>query len=533
MMTTIIKTPFGEFKGKNGDGVVQYLGVRYASLKDQLSVPEMVEDYGVDAIDATGYGPRAPSMDGCEFEQNILIQQSIGAPATPPMSGTKCLNLNITVPDTKTGKPLPVLVFIHGGGFLMGGNHWPQYDPARIVKLSAELQMHVIAVNINYRLGVLGNLTSEELREAGYPGNNSLRDQKCALQWISAHIGGFGGDSGNVTVFGESAGAVAVFDQLYSQEPLFKRAISMSGTPIILKPLPKPVTEMAYGNIMKALDLGGASVEERIEKLTKISPEDLVVATPMTEPLIPFLDGDIIPVRTSFKGLTRDAKELEAEVPGRQWCKDLMIGDCQHDGNVLLFMGLAERKPGIASALHASFAKILGASLSEAVLQAYGITSTTGDDAAMQSIIDLATDIAYYAPALSFARSWPGKTYYYQFNEPNPWDGVFKGSSTHMLDAAFLFRNFEEKMGERERGVGLALAKDFIKFANEVKPWDEYDVAKGNVKVFGPSKERTSDVVEDNGWGHGRRDALFRLQEAGKVDLDALSGAWDSFVANM
>jgi carboxylesterase type B len=59
----------------------------------------------------------------------------------------------------------------------------------------------------SYRLGVLGNLTSQELRDAGYPGNNSLRDQKCALQWIKAHIEGFGGDADNVTVFGESAGA--------------------------------------------------------------------------------------------------------------------------------------------------------------------------------------------------------------------------------------------------------------------------------------------------------------------------------------
>jgi hypothetical protein len=59
----------------------------------------------------------------------------------------------------------------------------------------------------SYRLGVLGNLTSQELRGAGYPGNNSLRDQKCALQWIKAHIDGFRGDSKNITVSGESAGS--------------------------------------------------------------------------------------------------------------------------------------------------------------------------------------------------------------------------------------------------------------------------------------------------------------------------------------
>jgi carboxylesterase type B len=59
----------------------------------------------------------------------------------------------------------------------------------------------------SYRLGILGNLVSEELRNAGYVGNNSLRDQKCALQWVKRHIGAFGGDEENVTAFGESAGA--------------------------------------------------------------------------------------------------------------------------------------------------------------------------------------------------------------------------------------------------------------------------------------------------------------------------------------
>lgn len=195
-------------------------------------------------------------------------------------------------------------------------------------------------------------------------------------------------------------------------------------------------------------------------------------------------------------------------------------------------MGLTERKSGIASALHTSLTEDLGTSPAEAVLQAYSITPTTPDDAAMQSVINLATDITYYAPALSFVRSWPGNTFYYHFNEPNPWEGAFKGSSTHMLDAAFLFQNFGEKTGGKEREIGIALAKDFIKFTNGIKPRDDYNGAKGNVKVFGPSQVKTSDVVEDNGWGHGRRDALFKLQEAGQVDLDVLSGAWDLFVAS-
>jgi carboxylesterase type B len=86
-------------------------------------------------------------MDGCAFEQETLIQCVIGAPEeTPRMSGTECLNLNITVPN-QTARDLPVMVFVHGGGYLMGGNHWPQYDPSRLVKMSEKLGMPVIVVN--------------------------------------------------------------------------------------------------------------------------------------------------------------------------------------------------------------------------------------------------------------------------------------------------------------------------------------------------------------------------------------------------
>lgn len=194
-------------------------------------------------------------------------------------------------------------------------------------------------------------------------------------------------------------------------------------------------------------------------------------------------------------------------------------------------MGLAERKSGIATMLNASLTKSIGASSAIAVLQAYGITPTIDDDRAMQSIIELATDIAYYAPALFFARSWPGRAYCYHFNEPNPWNGAFEGFSTHMLDAAYLFQNFSQNMGNRERRIGIALATDFVKFTNGIKPWDEFSSARGNAKAFGPSGVTEPHIVEDNGWGNGRRDVLFKLYEAGKVDLDALSGAWDLFIA--
>ncbi|KAH7138013.1 carboxylesterase-like protein [Dendryphion nanum] len=527
-MATTLKTSFGEFRGKAGDGVVQYLGVKYANLKDRLAAPTEIEQYGSEVVDATQFGPRVISAESCEFEQSILIQQKIDTPKAPPMSGLDCLNLNITVPVNSSDKPLPVMVFIHGGGFIIGSNWWPHYDPALLVKHSVQNGTPIIAINISYRLAVLGGLTSEELRNAGYAGNNSLRDQRCALKWIKNHIAGFGGDPDNVTASGESAGAASVLMHLFSKEPLFKRAISMSGTPTFLRPLPLKATELAYQTMMKQLGLENASVEQRIEHLLTVDPDELVSKTPMMLPFMPFIDGDIMPEALSFS----KAGQFEEILPGTKWCTELTIGDCQHDGTVFGYMGLLDRKSGIASALTTSFTKNLPSlGAAEAILQAYNISSSTSDDDALQSIYNLVTDICYYLPAQTFAESFPGKSFYFQFNELNPWDGLFKGHSTHMLDAAFVFQNYNDKLEGEARQVAITLANDFIKFINGVAPWKEYEKSTGVAKTFGPSTSSVSGLVEQNGWGNARRDVLFRLKEEGKIDFDELHAAWNLFLA--
>jgi carboxylesterase type B len=185
-------------------------------------------------------------------------------------------------------------------------------------------------------------------------------------------------------------------------------------------------------------------------------------------------------------------------------------------------MGLAERKDGIASALHMSLTNSLDKAVAGAVLEAYNISPTTADDEAMKSILKLATDIAYCAPALAYARSFPGKTYYYQFDEPNLWNGVFKGYATHGLDLVFLLQNFSEKLGEREKHFGKHFAKGFVSFAHGLEPWKGFEGKDGEVKTFGTGN--TASGLE------GRRDVLFRLQKEGKVNLDSLSVAWDIFV---
>lgn len=195
-------------------------------------------------------------------------------------------------------------------------------------------------------------------------------------------------------------------------------------------------------------------------------------------------------------------------------------------------MGLNERKPGIAAAFCASLTKnVPNPAASEAIFQAYGINSSTPDNEAFKTILEYATDIAYYTPALAFARSWPGKTYYYHFNEPNPFDGPFKGYATHILDATYLFQNYNEKFSPESRDVAVSLATEFIKFANGTAPWQDYQKEQGVIKTFSSTNPGGSGFVEKNGWNDGRRAKLFELKENGKVNIDELSVAWDMFLA--
>ncbi|HVV12320.1 carboxylesterase/lipase family protein [Amycolatopsis sp.] len=137
-----------------------------------------------------------------------------------PTSSEDCLYLNVTVPENVTGH-LPVMVWVPGGGFIEGAGS--DYDPSAMAT-----QGNVIVVTLNYRLGALGFLLTGDDPAAG---NFGLADQQAALRWVRDNIGAFGGDAGNVTLFGQSAGAYSVCAQLTSPaaKGLFTKAIIQSG----------------------------------------------------------------------------------------------------------------------------------------------------------------------------------------------------------------------------------------------------------------------------------------------------------------
>jgi para-nitrobenzyl esterase len=200
-----------------------------------------------------------------------------------------CLTLNIWTPAKAAGDRLPVMVWIHGGGFQVGSGAENRHDG------EAFARKNVVLVTINYRVGVFGFFSHPELtRESGRnaSGNYGLLDQVAALQWVKDNIAGFGGDPGNVTIFGESAGSFAVSALMASPlaRGLFHRAIGESGAFFGAGgalPL-RPLAESEQQGVRFATALGADS----LAALRARSGDDILQAAMKTQPWFsPNLDG--------------------------------------------------------------------------------------------------------------------------------------------------------------------------------------------------------------------------------------------------
>ncbi|KAF1842781.1 alpha/beta-hydrolase [Cucurbitaria berberidis CBS 394.84] len=526
----------GELKGNVGDGTVQFLGLKYANLKNRLAAAELVEGYGSGAIDASKYGPPPVSPVGAVNREFGFIQHSLPIPDVPTHSDIEGLNLNITVPrgpngDINSNSKLPVYVFIHGGGFAVGSSWYPHYNPASIVKLSAEKGKPIIGITINYRLGVTGFLSSEELRNAGYKANNGLHDQRTAMRWIKKFIGGFGGDPDEITAVGESAGGLSVTMFLCSKEPLMKRCLSTGGATLLFKPIPLAVAESSYQQIIKAFGLADKSPEERIEALLSLPVDDLWQKVPLGALLLPAVDGDTVPGTPDFLTVSSKEDNVAFLMPGRKWCNAVMIGESKLDANILAYMGLDARKANIAQKFIHSVNATLAShpSAATALLSSYNITPSTPDDEALLSILRFATEISFYAPARAFAQGWPNtsesKFFLYHFNEGIPWPGRFQGEAGHILDVSYLFQNFNEHLNKECRELAKKFAEDFIDFVNGEDPWPPVQGQRLGARVYGPSSEgvATKYVEDGNPVDVGRNDRVLKLGELAGFDniLDA------------
>ncbi len=222
MPPPVVQTRSGKLEGRRSRAVEIYRGIPYAQppLGDlRFRPPQPVEGWqGVRP--ARRFGKSAPQSMPLPIVALQMI--AVGARA----QSEDCLSLNVWTPAADGGRR-PVLVWIHGGAFVMGSGSTFLYSGARLARRG-----DVVVVTLNHRLGALGYLDLRALSGGeDAPGNLGLRDQIAALEWVRENIDAFGGDPENVTVFGESAGAMSVATLLGSPaaQGLFHRAIAQSG----------------------------------------------------------------------------------------------------------------------------------------------------------------------------------------------------------------------------------------------------------------------------------------------------------------
>lgn len=270
-----IKTSCGEVQGCPGrlPGTSAYKGIRYA-IAGRWEYPKLVTSWN-GVYDATNYGacayqPRA-FYDEAEKLKKVFYYNEFRKGATYSYS-EDCLFLNIWTPDDlPEGSKLPVLFYIHDGGFTGGCGHEKHFDgpvwPAK----------GVIAVTCNYRLGPLGFFCHPELKEeAGFTGNYGLYDQVAALQWVRNNIAAFGGDPENVTIMGQSAGAMGVQQLCLSPltDGLFCKAVMSSGGGVS-KMLSASSPEKQYESSKELMAAAGCA---DLRQLRELSPEALFAA---------------------------------------------------------------------------------------------------------------------------------------------------------------------------------------------------------------------------------------------------------------
>ena len=491
-MEPLVKTLIGELRGTECDDGYVFLGVPYAAPpfgSHRLLPPQPVEPWS-GVRDASRPGPAPPQ---------VAPPQTVGPALDRAVTGPDCLTLNIWTPDPSAGG-LPVMVWIMGGMFEVQGS--APYDGSHFARDG------VVCVVINWRVGAEGFLYLGD----GHA-NLGLLDQIAALQWVRENIAAFGGDADNVTIFGESAGAMSIGTLLAMPlaDGLFRRAIMQSGAAhqvipaetacrvgrCLAEKLGVPPTRAAIAAV-PVERLLAAEQELKAEMLTHPDPTRWgleVVASAL--PWQPVLDGDTVP-----------GPPIERIAAGASGQVDVIAGSNTDDWKLFL----------VASG---DIARISEQTLTAPIevegyhaLAAYGLPAQTALDAYRAAypeagpgdlLARVQTDWWTRIPAIRLADAHAGsagRTYMYEFAWPSP---VFNGA-VHALEIPFVFDGLDPDLPL----LGPLLGQDppqrladvmhaaWVSFAVDGDPgWPRYDVGRRATMRFGT----ISDVVDDPyGW---------------------------------
>lgn len=467
MSKITVETCYGSLKGTVQNGVRIWKGIPYAKPpvgEGRFKAPQDIDPWeGV--RDATQFGPICPQPEGLLFQSQEKVEKS-----------EDCLYLNVFAPNSPGGNR-PVMVWIHGGAFYLGAGSEPLYDGSHLASHG-----DVIVVTINYRLGPFGFLHLSSVNES-YSNNIGLLDQIAALKWVKENISFFGGNPENVTVFGESAGAMSIASLMAmpGAKGLFQKAIMQSGAS---ETIPKERANLAADAFLNILNID----PDHSERLHDVTAKELLDATDelrdvMEENIfqllfMPVVDGKTLP--------------LEPETAVAQGAADgikLLIGTNRDEG-VLFFTPeseiLSEHKKAEILREH------VGDELAQSVAKWY--------PESLEGQINMMTDILFWRPAVLFAagQSAHAPVWMYRFDwhsDHPPFD-----KAAHGLDIPFVFGNIDflemitnTKASEETKQLSQHMQAAWLSFAHTGSPcteganWPSYNEETRKTLIFNTS----------------------------------------------
>lgn len=482
---TLLCISSGKIAGYIEDGIYTYKGIPYAKA-ERFMPPEEPDSWeGVRSCRAHGPTcPQAARTGWYSDEQAFAFSWDDGFP------DEDCLRVNVWTQGIKDKGKRPVMVWLHGGGFAAGsGQELPSYDGASLARTG-----DVVVVTLNHRLNVLGflDLSAYGEKYAG-SGNAGLLDIVAALEWVHKNIEAFGGDPGNVTIFGQSGGGCKVSTLLAtpSAKGLFHKAIIQSGS--MTRAMETKYSRMIGKAVVDALGIKGGNITqlqkvpyaellaagtEAIEKVRAVA-----LAEGATMPFMfgwaPTVDGVVLPSQL----FDPDAPEISKDVP-------VMLGTTRHEFTTTTYV------PQFRNATKEQAVEMLRARYGDRTDEYLEAFAKAWPGYNVKDLID--TDVTFRPGTILLAgrkaKQGGAPVYMYMFTWESPvLGGIFR--STHCMDIPFVFNNADlHNMMTGGGPEALALAEKmsgaWISFARSGKPeaeglpeWEPY-TAEGGATMF-------------------------------------------------
>ncbi|GAB1217502.1 hypothetical protein ATERTT37_006741 [Aspergillus terreus] len=441
------------------DGVVidQFLGIKYADIPARFERAQPVTGFGGAIVDASQFG--CPQAD-VDVRHLLRIPEDFELPKEPE-DEFECLNLEITRPSGASIKgPLPVLVWIH--------------DPTKIVADSVKAGQPIIFVSINYRLNIFSFGDGKEK-------NLALKDQRLGIDWVRKNIAAFGGDPTNITLSGESAGAIYVHAHLITG-PSVKRAVLASGSLYLSSPLPLEKGDALIGALeAKVKELGQPSLRESSVPVLIQAMKDCNVNTMWIQ----------------------EEEELDGWSTKPEQVEELMIGDTEYE-SVIWRNGIETFDgPTIAAAFDQD--KQWGTKLRK-MYQVVADRPT----ACKLGALDLVNDVRYTLPVEVLSEKLQAankQVYKYIVDQPNPWQSSSRAH--HAVDLLFLFGGIDLGFNPAAETVGQEMRNRWVQFVNGKAPW-----SRERRFSYGPVGD-CKEISEAQFAGRRRTEHLKALREAG------------------